>query len=66
MAKHKEETVIKYPLKRFETTLGKSLRIVIPTNLDRLRKHRSNIEKVIQIKLMKQDIGKISTDFIIV
>jgi len=44
LTKNKEET-IKYPLKRFETTLGKSLRIVIPTNLDRLRKHRSNIEK---------------------
>jgi len=44
--KTKEEEVIKHPLKRFESTLRKSIQIAIPTNLDRLRRHRNNIEKV--------------------
>jgi len=44
--KTKEEEVIKHPLKRFESTLRKSIQIAIPTNLDRLHRHRNNIEKV--------------------
>lgn len=46
VVKSKEENTVKYPIKRFEPTLRTSLQIAIPTNLQRLKKHRSNIEKV--------------------
>ena len=49
--KTKKEDCIKYPLKRFEPTLRTSLRIAIPTNLDRLRKHKANVEKVMKCLL---------------
>jgi len=45
MKAQENSEVIKHPLKRFEPTLRTSLRIVIPSNLDRLKKHKNNIEK---------------------
>lgn len=45
LARNKDQPVQKFPLKRFEPTLRTSLKIAIPTNLDRLKKHRKNIEK---------------------
>ena len=54
VGKSREVEVIKHPLKRFESTLRKSLSIVIPTNLDRLNKHKINIEKYMKSKQWKE------------
>lgn len=53
LGKNKEEHVVKHPLKRFESTLRSSLKIAIPTNLDRLKKHHHNIEKFLSSKQWK-------------
>ncbi|XP_002169058.3 syntaxin-17 isoform X1 [Hydra vulgaris] len=45
----KEDTP-KYQLKRFEPTLRKALSVVVPLNLNRLKKHKQNIEKLVHDK----------------
>lgn len=54
LGRTKDTEVIKHPLKRFEPTLRKSLSVVIPMNLDRLKKHRVNVEKYMQSKQWKE------------
>lgn len=41
----RDGVVTKHPLKRFEPTLRTSLQVVIPMNLERLKRHRINIKK---------------------
>ena len=42
----------KLPLKRFEPALYRFTKIALPTDLDRLERHKYNIEKVSALKLM--------------
>jgi len=50
MMKPKVDVIEKLPLVRFEPTLRRSINTIIPMTLDRLEKHRVNIEKYVQFK----------------
>ena len=43
------------PLKRVEPSIQKFTKIVIPTDLERLRQHKVNIEKVILRSILKAE-----------
>ena len=49
--KPKVDVIEKLPLVRFEPTLRRSINTIIPMTLDRLEKHRVNIEKVSLINI---------------
>lgn len=54
LGKHKDDDVVKLPFKRFEPTLRKSLNVVIPMNLDRLSKHKTNVQKFLREEKWKE------------